>query len=850
MFTGIVFNVNVCKSIGPVIAPVIMVTICVASGSWEASERVIRGQIQGIDSKEGAWVGLVTGVPSYNVSWLVPLDEFESHEKLEGITSWSFSTTGKFEFETESEEEPVLLVVAKNRLPLELPLSRDDDANPIEALLSTGVGLKGTVLNPDGIPIENATVSISPRGKKLEIPSFTKPSWATGADGSFFIQGLEESSDYELRIAADGYAPIVNARMKIPEGGIERLEIGLDEGYFVSGRIVGERDLIGVDVVVKASWKRASMEVAESDEGYTVVSRGGSLRYTTGTRPKIDGSFQIGPFAKGTTGRLYAGSTSTGTAITSEISAPYSDLVLKLGRESVKGRVLDGESGVPIEEFTVRMFLGESSSRTIESRDGSFDIPVYPIDGDGTNISIYAEGYADWTRQIYGGSSGEYDLGDISLEKLRTIRGVVRNAQSGLPMGGVRVFGVLDRLREPYTETVAKDWTQVGFAVSNGQGSFTLKGLFGRVNRLSLLVPRIAMATVDIPEGDEVFVIDLHLDSAIEGSLILPDNTPVEGVVVINGSRWLIPRHMQSSGSFLWEGLPPDVYTLAADTQAGFVETRTVTLKAGERLSDFDLIVQPGWSASGEISGLRGVEHVIIEAKDSDSRVLSRKGFRNGSYTIRGLPNEVTLVAQTSSGHTFVREFLDGNKQDSPVDFHFNDGSRLTGWVTSGGKPLEGVSLQIEPESSSAATVSVATTKSGRYEAEGVSDGRHIVRTDTGHTSVVDISGDTTFDIEIPANSLKGIVRGERTKRPVGGGLVKLEGINVPEAIRAVQITRRIGSDGTFSFEGLIAGDYDITVAYPHAESVSSQVQINGSESIEMLVQCANTQECIEGAPN
>lgn len=849
IFKGFALKVNTHKGIDPIKASIIMMTICVVSGSWEASERVIRGQIQGIDTKEGAWVGVVTGAPSYNVSWLVPLDGFESDEKLEGVASWSFTTTGKFELKKPLEEAAVLLVVAKNRLPLEIPLPPNDHSNPIEALLESGVGLKGIVRNQDGIPVEDATVSISPRGRKYEIPSFTKPNWVTGVDGSFFLEGLKEASDYELRVTADGYAPLVAvaAGLKIPKGGIERLEIGLERGYSVSGIVVGDSGLPLADVVVKAAWKQNGMKVEESDGGFHVVSGSGSDRYTTGTKSKIDGSFSVGPFAKGTRGRLYTGSSSIGAAITSEVSAPYSGLVLRIGRESVKGRVLDGASGVPLEEFMVRVNIGESKSHRIESRDGVFDIPVFPIDREGTNIRIVADGHEEWSSQIYGGLNGEYDLGDISLEKVRTIRGIVRNAGTGSPLAAVRVFALPARSGGADTRGAG---SFVGFAATNLQGEFTLTRLRQRVDRLSLLVPRTAFATVDIPEGDDMVEIDLDLGGVIEGSLILPNNTPVEGDVAIEGSSWIFPRPIRSNGSFRWEALPPDVYTITATTEAGLVENRTVTLTAGQRLSDVDLVVQPGWSASGTVSGLRGVERVFIEAQDADSRVLIRRGFENGPYTIHGLPTEVTLVARASSGHTFERVFLTGNKQNSTVDFHFNDGSRLTGWLTSGGKPLGGASLQIVPENSGGATINVTTTESGRYEAERVLDGRHVIRTDTGYSSEVDISGDTTFNMDIPENSLTGIVRGERTRRPVGGGLARLQGIHVPEAIRAIQISRRIGSDGTFSFEGLFAGDYDIVVVYPHAEEVVSRVQISGSESIEMLIQCANSRECIEGTSN
>ncbi len=156
--------------------------------------------------------------------------------------------------------------------------------------------------------------------------------------------------------------------------------------------------------------------------------------------------------------------------------------------------------------------------------------------------------------------------------------------------------------------------------------------------------------------------------------------------------------------------------------------------------------------------------------------------------------------------------------------------------------------LSIRPSKRGAVIGHTRTTAWGTYVVKGLSDGPHIVRTQGQLSFAVEINGESTFDIELPRNSIHGTVRGEFTDSPIGGGLVRLKSVNVPEAARPIQITERIGSDGTFLFEGLAAGDYEVVVAHRRAEKVSSRIQINGSESIEMLVQCANTQECAGGS--
>ncbi len=824
----------------------IALTIFVSFSFLQASERVVRGHIHGVDADEGAWVGVVAGEPSYVSHHVIPHEDFELSDRVEEPKNWSFTPTGEFELITGVEEEAVLLVVAKNRLPIEVKLQPNGDVDPLELSLSPGVNLNGIVQTKDGKPIAGATISFSPNSKSYELPDAVRSKWVTGADGSFRLGGIEEHHHYLLGVTADGFAPVILAGFRIPEGGIEHLEIGIEEGYFVTGQVVDEAGKPIPDTEVNATWKRGSLEVVESDRTFTLERKNAYSFLDTGTLSQSDGSFRIGPFAKGTTGRLYAGSPSVGTAITSEISAPYNGLELRLGQEFIRGRVIDATSGAPLQKFTVFMYQGESRRHTIESTDGVFDLSVFPIDKNGTEIEINAPGYSQWTRQVFEGSSGEYDLGDIALEIERPIRGVIRNGGTGSPMEGVRVYGVRDSYYAPVHFAPVNWLAWEGFAVSDKAGRFTLQGPRSLVDRLMVHVPYTSFASVDLPMDAEELDIELNLDGVVEGSLILPDGTPVKGVIEFGGSSWMWPRKFPTEGSFRVENLVPDTYTLKAETDAGLVQERTVVLKTSERVSDFDLIVQPGWSASGTITGLEGLERVEITAQDPESRVLVRKRFGNGEYVIHGLPPEVTIVARTSLGHTLVKDFRDGNDRGSTVDFHFEDESGLTGWLTTGGKPLRGVSLKIEPESSSAVAVNVTTTESGRYEARRLSDGRHTIRTDTGHAFEVEIDGETTFDIEVPENSLRGVVRGERTRRPVGDGSVRLVRTDASSAERALEISKRIGSDGTFHFEGLVAGTYDVHIDYPNAEGVSNRMQIEGPGSIELLVQCASTRECSE----
>ena len=236
-----------------------------AFSSIEASERVIQGQVYGIDRSEGVWVGIVSDERTRNDSWEVPHNRFEEDEIREEKLNWAFSSNGEFELTTEVEEKAILLIVAKNRLPVEVALHPNEEWKPIEVSLSPGVGVKGVVQAKDGKPIAGATISFLRNGRDYRVPLFARPLFTSAADGSFHLTGLESSSRYIVGVTATGYAPLVLQSIEVREGGIGRLELELDEGYFVSGRVVGDDMKPLPDINVIARWHRVSVRVLESD---------------------------------------------------------------------------------------------------------------------------------------------------------------------------------------------------------------------------------------------------------------------------------------------------------------------------------------------------------------------------------------------------------------------------------------------------------------------------------------------------------------------------------------------------------------------------------------------------------
>ena len=800
-----------------------------------------------MEDSEGVWVGLATGDRTLSHYQHAPFDDAFIEQERNEVEDWLFAPNGEFELRSGLEANANLVLISKNRVPILISVAPDASVQPLEVRLSRGMELEGLIHDSNGVPISGATVSTRPSGREYEIPSFAIPQWKTGADGSFRVAGLEPR-EYLLIVSANDYAPMIVPNFVIPNSEVHRLEVELVKGHYVTGKVINEYGSPMPDVSVRAGWTRSHAEVQESDGVMKVGRKNLFAHYVPRTRTLADGTFRLGPFELATDGSIWADSPEFGSARLQEIYAPRNDLLLRLLSEKVHGRVLDATTGKPIEEISIMVFRPWGSAEDVRPNDGYFDLPIDPIDSEDTAILIDSQGYFPWTGRLYQGSTGNYDLGNVILERERILTGIVRNGDSGTPMEGVHIL----RNAEQYTDSAIRiflsNWGQRHRAITNENGEFLMKKLPRDADRLELIVPSRGRLTVDVPAGVEEFDIDLYFNGVVEGSLVLPNGATVDGEIRLRGSTMLGSKTVDTSnGAFRWEGLPPDTYRLSGESDAGLVRSHTFTLEEGQRLSDVELQVRPGWSAEGTIAGLKGNEHVIITVRDPDKNVWNRTWSRNGPYSIHGIPQKAALVATTSTGLSLIKVFLNGNEGGASIDFNFEHESRLNGSVTSGGEPVSGMFLRITPNNRGTVIGHTRTNASGIYEVKGISDGSHVVKTQTGLSFAVEISGNTTLDIELPQNSVSGVVRSERTRTPIGGGLARISGIVVPEASDSIRITKRIGSDGTFMFEGLLAGEYDVDVVHPNAEKMSSRVQVNGSKTIEMWVQCSNTQECING---
>ena len=142
----------------------------------------------------------------------------------------------------------------------------------------------------------------------------------------------------------------------------------------------------------------------------------------------------------------------------------------------------------------------------------TFELSIKPLDSYDNTIVIDSEHYFPWIRPLYRGESGIYDLGDVMLEKERTLRGIVRDGETGTPMEGVSIGLNIDRYFDRSMKTgFLSSWFGKYRTKSNEKGEYLLNKLPRDADSLELFVVGHGHKHTDIPTDVAEFDIDLVL---------------------------------------------------------------------------------------------------------------------------------------------------------------------------------------------------------------------------------------------------------------------------------------------------------------------------------------------------
>ena len=396
------------------------------------------------------------------------------------------------------------------------------------------------------------------------------------------------------------------------------------------------------------------------------------------------------------------------------VEGAFVQLISQMGGELLRNRLInaaqrgaDPESLAGLEQhqpaFRLDLFTGA---------DGTFEFPFAPA-GYNFRLTFEHELYDHYEEPIRAEQGDDQDVPSIRLIRRSAIFGKVLDFETGEPLPGVQVVATeggvpLDMARQ----TRAADIYE---STSDESGEFRLEGISR--GRQFVQVDHPGYDTFDASfQFQELEPYELNIElkrgASIAGRVVDPSGRPVEGALVY----WLHPGmqilgasipstqprvQTAADGAFSFDGLPVEQPLILVASHASFIESRNrdIVLQAGERLTDFEIILSQGGSITGFVrAGNQPIEGALVTARPTNpsGRPLPPVvSGTDGSFTIGSTSAamfEVTCEAEGFCPLTLrnVRDIATG------VNFNMVRASTLTGRILSRqtGEPVKSFTMR------------------------------------------------------------------------------------------------------------------------------------------------------------
>jgi hypothetical protein len=673
-----------------------------------------------------------------------------------------------------------------------------------------GVVLSGRVTNSEAKPIPGAGVSVSDDLVR------------TKDDGTFAMRVLEGT--YDVAVAAAGYAPR-SVRAQVSANS-RPLEIALEQGVAVSGRVTrGGAPVEGVNV-------------------YTISGAAGAPVQTS-----ADGTFRVGDLAPGEI-RLAFKKPSDFIQTTRAVTAPAIGVNVDLPAGArVSGRVIDKATGQPVKAFDAGLSISRPGAaimlvapvmRSFTSDDGTFAIDDVPA---GTHtLAVSAPGYVMSRVPNVSVESGKnVDNIEVALDGGVRVTGHV-TGPDGAPLGGVLVR--IDPMVATHGAAMNDPYT-----LTDPDGEYVLENL--EQGETTLAFSRNGLLTVrkNVTLFGTSGQVDAQLSSgvSIAGVVLLEGGTAVANAQVQARSASDVgsARSTQTddSGTFAIAAVAPGHYEITA-TKPGYAAAtlRDVDIPAPAALR---MIMKGGATITGRLLGLTPADlrGAAVQASSSEGSSAPASPDESGRYRIDGAPSgTVRLSARsgqftTSSRTAQTKSVQVENGATVTVDFDFTADIVVSGRVTRNGLPQPGAVVSFLSPTATQRSARASADANGRYEIDGIDDGSYVVtvldRTNVPYTTTYQVSGSSTFDIDIHGATVSGRVIDASSGAAIANAAVELRG----KETTAPDLRSTLSDPaGGFSFDQVPAGSYEAKVQKSSygAASVPVAVGENGAPWIEV----------------
>jgi|GEM_PF-2164163 len=631
-----------------------------------------------------------------------------------------------------------------------------------------------------------------------------------GLDGKVLFEALAPGA-YTLRAVFSG---LLESRTESPIGVTEEIamnqvELALDQGLFVSGRVVDdeERPVAGALVEARLHADRGGRGFQgfggfQAMEAALTTPESGLKKVRTGA----DGAFLLTGLADGATYDLIAEAEGHASGVEEEIDPGSRGAKIVLDRTGTfEGRVIQAATAAPVREFSIHI----TPSRDEDEAGGRFG----GMRGD-------RGGRGRGGRGDEGPGGGRMDRGAEQNDPFARGRGGWGNPPEmpgGVPDAMQTVFdAVRDTMRDAFRP--ARRVTEREDEFNDARGRFIISDIVPGTYRLTVAAKGLAPGvteTIEVEKGERVqdIVVTLGPGGSISGVVVNPLGPVAKATVAIAskeepdtelelGLNTIERVETDREGRFRLESLPAGTFLLQAsrrDQPSG--RTAAIDLDEGEASDGVTIQLPASATITGTAFDTNGVpmesQMLSCSAAGEENRRWSAKrtlsdgkgrfkfeGLTAGEYRVslssrrgRGGPFGGSAGSGTETTDVFVDA---GGVVDVVLQKEALEGTTVHGIITSGGVAIAGGFLTVSGEDRRARRSGVINAD-GTYLVEGVSPGTNrfslrFAGNDSFESSTLEFEitdvADLLLNIEIPGGTVSGIVN------DAGTGL-HLEGVRV-----------------------------------------------------------------------